>query len=233
MCKDFNCYFFKIDKKGIPAFAPMPESAFCPSMLFHQYSVAKIAFIFGTSNFWRIKKIKTTFIILPCFKITWLFSPDTFANKIPGSRNPALPACVKKSFKPLTFDCTAMTNSHWRNYRCLLRLTLTVCYIPDAFSYGFHLLPTRLQETPFYGVKGHLLQCKKPSLGGRKGITWNRNHHRTIKKNNSADGLTVVLTQIGRLNLIDFHKPVSFSKQPGVPTSVFFIECKDCKHIQP
>lgn len=43
---------------------------------------------------------------------------------------------------------------------------LMICCISMAFTYGFRLLPTNLQEVTFYSVKGHLLEGERPSIAG-------------------------------------------------------------------
>lgn len=45
---------------------------------------------------------------------------------------------------------------------------LMICCVSAAFSYGFSLLQTYLQEASFYSVRGHLLRGEKPSVAGRK-----------------------------------------------------------------
>ena len=62
----FNYLFFRIDKKRIPAFVSMSESAFSHLMLFQMFSGAKIGFIFLTGNFLWLKKIKTPFRVSCC-----------------------------------------------------------------------------------------------------------------------------------------------------------------------
>ena len=57
-------------------------------------------------------------------------------------------------------------NTRWRNYLRLFKAALPICYIPTAFTYGFNLLPARLQEASFYSVKGHLSKGKKPCFEG-------------------------------------------------------------------
>lgn len=49
-----------------------------------------------------------------------------------------------------------------------LHAGLSTCCISEAFTYGFHALPTHLQKVSFYSVNGCLLKGKKPCVEGSK-----------------------------------------------------------------
>lgn len=101
-----------------------------------------------------------------------------------------------------------------------------MCRFSIAFTYGFHLLPTNLQEVSFYSMKGGLLKGETSCIAGQKDTACNCNRRRGTP-NNSANACLLLFHGFCTLcnpffNAFDY--PVCFYLH-------VFITVKDAEHI--